>query len=216
MKKKPFAFCGIFICLCIFASSVYSANYDIKGYVRDNEGNGINGVTVELSGYVEKTYITGSDGYYEFISIYGYVYSGQIVKPKKDCYSFTPEKREYKPLISSQTAQNFTGVYTEAKEGEVIVCNNLFNPDNGEYCRIIYNLLEESDVIVKIYDLTGRGVITLVNGKQSAGEHEVKWHGGEYEWYDEYWGDIVSTGIYFVVVDAGKWKKVKQIGITKK
>jgi len=48
---------------------------------------------------------------------------------------------------------------------------NPFNPSTS----IRYNLAEEIGVTLKIYDILGREVVTLVNELQPAGEYEVVW-----------------------------------------
>jgi len=65
------------------------------------------------------------------------------------------------------------------------------NPFNAA-TRISYSLLDTRDVNLAVYDVLGRNVIDLVNGRQSAGEHTVVWSG------ESSTGIPVSSGIYFV------------------
>jgi hypothetical protein len=48
---------------------------------------------------------------------------------------------------------------------------NPFNPTT----KIGYNLNESTDVILKIYNLSGQELETLVNGFQTTGEREITW-----------------------------------------
>ena len=43
---------------------------------------------------------------------------------------------------------------------------------------------------IKVYDITGREVVELINEKMSAGNHIVYWHG------EDKYGMKVSSGIY--------------------
>ena len=59
---------------------------------------------------------------------------------------------------------------------------NPFNPET----RIEFEIMENAGVELTVYDLKGRLVKRLVNGKMSAGKHFVDWDGSN-----------VSSGIYF-------------------
>jgi hypothetical protein len=56
---------------------------------------------------------------------------------------------------------------------------------------ISYELNATILVTLKIHDLTGREIKTLVNGIQSAGPHSIEWDGTDTE------GNRVRNGIYF-------------------
>ena len=58
---------------------------------------------------------------------------------------------------------------------------NPFNP----ITTIEYNLPKEGRVTLKIYDVLGQEVITLVHGKQRSGSHKVNFNGSNF-----------ATGIY--------------------
>jgi len=62
---------------------------------------------------------------------------------------------QYEQLQSTELSQNFP------------------NPFN-KYTTITYQLKSNSDVVLKVYDLTGKEVTTLVNANQPAGKYEVK------------------------------------------
>ena len=50
---------------------------------------------------------------------------------------------------------------------------NPFNPTTT----VRFALKEKSDVTVKVYNIKGQLVNTLVNGKMDAGTHDVTWEG---------------------------------------
>ncbi len=70
---------------------------------------------------------------------------------------------------------------------------NPFNPSTT----IAYRLARNSDVSLKIYDLSGRLVRTLVQGRQQAGYRQIQWDGR-----DEH-GQNVSSGSYIYKLRAG-------------
>jgi hypothetical protein len=71
---------------------------------------------------------------------------------------------------------------------------NPFNPATT----IRYNLPKTSHVTLKIYDLLGQEIRTLINSKQLSGEHSVTWNGVDNL------GREVSSGIYIHQIQAGK------------
>jgi hypothetical protein len=78
---------------------------------------------------------------------------------------------------------------------DFILLANYPNPFNPE-TRIGYGLPEESEVAVRIYDVTGREIIVLAGGIQPAGFHSVVWNGTNRT------GSQVASGVYFYALDA--------------
>lgn len=68
------------------------------------------------------------------------------------------------------------------------------NPFNGT-TRISFGLPQAGDVSVKIFDLSGREVATLMNSNLQAGNHEVTWQ-----------ADGMSSGLYLVKLDARNYR----------
>jgi tetratricopeptide (TPR) repeat protein len=79
-------------------------------------------------------------------------------------------------------------------------CPNPFNPAT----EISYQLPEDSFVELKIYDILGREIITLVQGDHSAGLKRVQWNGR-----DEY-GVPASSGMYIYNIHARSLKSDKE------
>jgi hypothetical protein len=69
--------------------------------------------------------------------------------------------------------------------------------------------VEGSRVILKIYDVLGREIKTLVNQEQTSGVYEVIWNG------DNELGNKVSTGVYFYRIDAGDFVQTKKMMLIK-
>jgi PKD repeat protein len=61
---------------------------------------------------------------------------------------------------------------------------------------IRYALPDNGNVVLAVFDLSGRCVATLASGTQAAGEHVVRWSGRDDA------GNRVSSGIYFYRLEA--------------
>ena len=79
---------------------------------------------------------------------------------------------------------------TPAVNCEISLSNypNPFNPTTN----ILFNVAEEGNVEIKIYNLRGQVVKSLVNHKLAVGNHRIVWNG------DNNHGSAVASGIYFV------------------
>ena len=101
-----------------------------------------------------------------------------------------------------------TGPGTGAEEGTAFVTRlgharpNPFNPATT----IGYSVAGRSRVTIRVYDLVGRVVRTLVNGEAEPGEHVIVWNGTTDS------GERAASGVYFVKMegtgDAGAFGKV--------
>ncbi|MBN2412187.1 T9SS type A sorting domain-containing protein [candidate division KSB1 bacterium] len=78
---------------------------------------------------------------------------------------------------------------------------NPFNP----FTNIIYALPEESDVRIRIFNMRGELVNVLVNQKQNAGTYKLTWDGTSEN------GHVLSSGLYFIKIDAGKFSDIKKM-----
>ena len=82
---------------------------------------------------------------------------------------------------------------------------NPFNPST----KISYSIPTSSFVTLKIYDILGREVKTLVNTEQKPGVYNTVWNG------DNNFGNKVSSGIYIYRVVAGNNIQVKKMILMK-
>ena len=115
--------------------------------------------------------------------------------------------------ISSCQKSAITGFYTETIYEDITVevptvgtedrfhvqnikLNNSPNPFN-ELTVISYTLKVSGRVSLKIYDIKGHELRTLVNENQPAGEHLVVWDGTDEN------GGSVGLGIYFYQLKTG-------------
>ena len=86
---------------------------------------------------------------------------------------------------------------------------NPFNPTTT----IKFALKEDSNVNIKIYNIKGAVVRTLVNGQLNAAYHEVVWDGKDNA------GRITSSGLYFYKMDSegnsGRYTSTKKMILLK-
>jgi hypothetical protein len=100
-------------------------------------------------------------------------------------------------LTSAPEPFTFVSVVAGAEIPEVYALGdnypNPFNPSST----IPYQLPEDGFVTLKVYDLTGKLVTTLVSDHKPAGYHNVLWNGKDSH------GTSVATGVYFYRIEAG-------------
>lgn len=77
---------------------------------------------------------------------------------------------------------------------------NPFNPST----QINYTIPKASNVTLKIYDILGREIATLVSGKNQPGEHSVSWNALN-----------VPSGVYFYRIIAGDFVQTKKMLLMK-
>ncbi|MGE5401097.1 MAG: FlgD immunoglobulin-like domain containing protein, partial [Ignavibacteriales bacterium] len=82
---------------------------------------------------------------------------------------------------------------------------NPFNPTTT----IRYSIPERAFVTLKIYDILGREVRTLINAEQNVGVYNVIWNG------ENNYGTKVSSGTYIYRVEAGSFNQVKKMILLK-
>jgi hypothetical protein len=77
---------------------------------------------------------------------------------------------------------------------------NPFNPSTD----ISFDLLLSSFVSLKIFDITGREVATLISEKLSLGNHTRQWS-----------ANGLSSGVYFYRLQAGSYIETKKLVLVK-
>ena len=82
-----------------------------------------------------------------------------------------------------------------------MLLQNYPNPFNPETI-IGYQVPVGADVSLKVYDVSGKKVITLVNQFQNAGRYNVIF--GNI-------GSELSSGVYFYTLQAGNFKETKKM-----
>ncbi len=91
---------------------------------------------------------------------------------------------------------NITGLTDETIPNEFSVYQNFPNPFNPSTI-IKYSIPEATFVSVKVFNILGQEVRSLINQEMTAGNHQVIWNGRSN------FGSALSTGIYIYSVKAG-------------
>ncbi|MEA3288129.1 MAG: T9SS type A sorting domain-containing protein [Candidatus Marinimicrobia bacterium] len=79
---------------------------------------------------------------------------------------------------------------------DILLAGNFPNPFNPS-TTISYSLPFQTKITLKIFDMLGHEVLTLLDGADDQGEHTVQWNGTDRS------GAPVSTGMYFCRLQAG-------------
>ena len=185
-------------------STVSSGTYDINIDVASNNDATSKSITIKLNGTtigtVNPSY-TGGWQSWETLTLSGVEVSGgsdQVLRLEYGGGEFNLDKIEFVGVNLEKSADP-----TEEIPDEYGLGNNYPNPFNPE-TRIEYSLPEESQVELKIYDIQGRHVRTLVNEHQDASKYTVNFNAKD-----------LSSGIYFYRIRAGSFTKVKRMLLIK-
>lgn len=98
----------------------------------------------------------------------------------------------------------------EFRELQIGCYNNIFNPTKGEKALIKVELAKESHVKLILYNTRGQKVKELADEEKDAGMPiKYYWDGKDDS------GNVVGSGLYFVHIQAGDYKKIKKIVVVK-
>ena len=117
--------------------------------------------------------------------------STPYVYPARLSYLFTPDTVDGISEPKNNIINNFK------------LYQNYPNPFNP-LTTIKYQIPKESNVKIKVYDVLGKEVSTLLNEKQKAGEHVVEWNAKDF-----------ASGIYFYRIRAGEFVSTKKMLLIK-
>ena len=125
------------------------------------------------------------------------VYHGNII-----IYSNDPDENPY--ILPVKLINNkIVSIENEDIVTEYSLHQNYPNPFNPS-TKIKYSIPENQKVVLKIFDLLGREISTLINEEKPAGNYEV-----------EFIADNLSSGIYFYRLQAGEFVKTKKLMLLK-
>jgi N-acetylneuraminic acid mutarotase len=108
------------------------------------------------------------------------------------------------PLIGTSEIYEFS-IITEVEEElnelptEYILSQNYPNPFNPA-TKIRFSVPQSSNVIIKVFDILGNEIATLVNEEKPAGSYEMTWHAAN-----------LPSGVYFYRLRAGNFLETKKM-----
>ena len=110
---------------------------------------------------------------------------------------WTPGNYYYDDLIGEGAIEQLTElniINTDYVPNNFILHSNYPNPFNPS-TNISYEIMEESFISIKIKDIRGRHIITLIDSYHSKGNHIIPWDGINSR------GDQQTSGIYFYTIN---------------
>ena len=114
-------------------------------------------------------------------------------------------------LVNAQDAINYASIVPVEKTNFIVsdfsLSQNFPNPFNPS-TKIRYSVPQLSKVIIKVFDVLGREVETLVNEEKSAGTYEL-------EWNTESAAGGLSSGVYIYQIRAGSFVESKKMILLK-
>jgi|GEM_PF-1498258 len=181
--------------------------YDITKRVSD--------VEVILSGDRNEICITDQNGYYKFELLSSSC--NYKITPVKAGYNFYPSYYEYKFVEVPQKEQNFEAVRNFPSTSTIAesFClyppyPNPFNPGKGQKLVIKYDIPREGNVSIKIYNIAGEIVNTLVDRIfYLPGEYVTEWEGKNYQ------GSITSAGVYMLIMNTPTFSQKQKVIVIK-
>jgi len=96
----------------------------------------------------------------------------------------------------------------KSKSNNFMLFPNYPNPFNAQ-TTIAFSIKKQSHVTIKVYDLLGRLVTTLVDQPYTSGSHQVRWNG------TNTYQETVSSGLYFVKMSVGDYIKTHKMILMK-
>ena len=193
----------------IFGDAVSDPNFNKDG---GNEGTGMDIVTYKISGEQNKTYRVTAEVCYQSVKPELVDHLRGISEPDitrfVDMYDAIPNV----PFImESVTFDIVTGIKSEqGLVKEFKLEQNYPNPFNPR-TNIGFRIAEFGFISLKVYDVLGNLVATLVNEELSAGDYEVEFpvsgHSGE--------ARNLPSGIYYYKLDADDFSETKKMLLIK-
>ena len=181
-------------------------------YIFHHDGSFFNNFPYTVAGNIETTPAIGKlDADDDFEIIFGTTSGLQVI----DIKSESGERDSWKLHRGNMMR---TGLYnvtlTSIQSKDRIVPDKFFvsqnypNPFNPS-TTIEIQLAETNNLIVSIFDVTGRLINTLVNNELEAGLYSVAWNGKDQN------GRILPTGVYIMKVVSGKNNHNQKIAFVK-
>ncbi|HEC77696.1 MAG TPA: T9SS type A sorting domain-containing protein [candidate division WOR-3 bacterium] len=110
-------------------------------------------------------------------------------------------KGGYETVYDSRKVQTISGKHYTPLCYSFSVYPSLFSKNT----EITYVIPHQTEISIKIYDITGREVKTLFSGKSDSGYYQLNWNG-----IDDV-GRIVAAGVYFIRFSAEKYRSCRKI-----
>jgi hypothetical protein len=169
-------------------------------------------MNVTIVGNFNVTSTTGTANFLPPGKWYDYFKGDSIVASSSQSFTLAPG--EFHIYTTQRLPTPDPGIVENVEDNSAQVVNsyklyqnypNPFNPST----EIKYQVFNQSKVVIKIYDLMGNEVKTLVNRDMSSGTFNVTWKG------DNNFGQKVSSGVYFCRMESGTYVQTIKLMLMK-
>jgi hypothetical protein len=137
------------------------------------------------------------DGHGTTTEIQSYIFTDENVSPGKHSYRLKQidydGTTEYSNIVAVEVAQ----------PNEYSLSQNYPNPFNPS-TTIDYSLLKDGLVTLKVYDVLGKEVVTLINEVQLAGQQKITFD-----------ASALSSGVYYYQLVSGDFTSTKKLILMK-
>jgi len=127
------------------------------------------------------------------------VYVGLVVTAHHDGAICEAYFEKVSMTLLSTAPSSETDVPVEFKLGQNYL--NPFNPDTT----IEYEIPQSTEVLIRIYNLSGQEIVTLVHEKSPPGHYKIQWDG------KDALGREVSSGVYVFQLKAGEFQSSRKL-----
>ncbi len=111
-------------------------------------------------------------------------------------------------VVITKSDQTQIQDYNQIQNSPDIKVQNYPNPFNPS-TTIAFTLHKDEMVRIKIYDLLGQEVRTLINEMMQSGKKQIVWDGRDQL------GELVPSGVYYYLLEAGSYGNVKKMLVIK-
>ncbi len=193
-------------------SRVVDGDGSIIGKINDENGIAINGAVILIkddNNNIVSASVTNSTGDFTTANLSTGNYTIMAGRYDYDDAELTDveitDNSYYSPLVNlSLTTSSLTEVKSEsAIPTGFALSQNYPNPFNPE-TTIKFSIPSTNVVTIKIYDILGSEVSTLVNETKQAGNYELKFNASK-----------LSSGVYFYSIKAGSYTKTLKMALLK-
>ena len=196
----------------VIALSDSGANI-ISGLIKDNSGNPVNGALVyakDDNGEIYSYGVTNNNGSYVITGLIPGKYDVSSAKFGYTTSQSSSVTLDYNSNYSSSVGFNLTPDETTNIEStrtdlpnDYLLNQNYPNPFNPT-TTISYQIPQNSHVILKVYNILGKEVATLVNGQEAAGKYQINFNASN-----------LASGIYLYQLRAGSFIATKKLILLK-
>jgi hypothetical protein len=191
--------------------SASASNHPLLNWTKNNEAD-LDHYNVYKYAYAEQGwYLLGTTANNSFEDVNEtYITGGAVANEHWVYYKITAVDKDPNPFESAYSNQVGARVKGAALEkisnsalNEYSLDQNYPNPFNPS-TKISYSIKEEGLVKLKVYDVLGKEVATLINENKPAGNYEVEFNASQ-----------LPSGMYIYKIQSGQFSDVKKMLLTK-